>query len=126
MQTILAINHGALGIISWNDPTPQDIKDSSSALALSLPTITAFLFDPQGARSRSNHRVGAIDIATWATSDEILVLATNTHYVDEKVSWDDLGLQGISVIAVYESGEVALTPDGFILGSVASVAFITK
>lgn len=122
----MAVNHGALGIVSWTDPTPQDIKHSSSRFAQSLPKITPFLFDPQGACSRSNYRVGAIDLAMWTTSDETLVLAANTHYVEEEVSWGVLGLEGIRIITIYESGDVAFTLDGFMLGGVASAAFIAK
>src|SRR6266581_7486625 len=47
IENIVAINAGAKGSISWNDPTTPDIKASASAFASALPELTPFLLSSQ-------------------------------------------------------------------------------
>ncbi|KAF8188635.1 hypothetical protein BJ912DRAFT_967980 [Pholiota molesta] len=47
VQSIVGINHGGLGVMSWDDPTSTDIKASASLLALSMPKMTPFISAPQ-------------------------------------------------------------------------------
>lgn len=122
VQSIMGINHGALGVIPWVDPNPDYIKMAASAFALSLPKLTPFFFN--AASVRSNYLVGGVDIATWATGGATLVLAANTFYVTSDVTWKDIGLYGTRVEAVYMSGSVETTSSSFTLGSVASGAFV--
>lgn len=126
VQAILGINHGALGVVPWNDPTPADIKTASSAFAKSLPNITPFLFNLQAAHSRGNYVVGGVDIATWSTGSQTLVLAANTNYVDQTVSWMDIGVNGLAATVVFQSGNVGSTSDRFTLGSVGAGAFVVQ
>lgn len=120
VETILGINHGALGVVPWADPTSDDIKASASAFAKSLPKITPFLFDAQSALSRTNYVFGGIDVATWTNGWHTLVLAANTDYVNEKVSWNEMGLTGVGLTVVFQSGSLETTSDGFTLGPVSS------
>ncbi|KAH7924181.1 hypothetical protein BV22DRAFT_1035409 [Leucogyrophana mollusca] len=122
VQSIMGINQGALGVVPWDDPTPADIKTFASEFALALPNITPFLFAP--AAVRSNFVVGGVDVATWKVGSETLVLAANTYYTSSKVAWEDIGLIGLASRAVYESGSVETSADGFTLGSVGSGAFV--
>ncbi|KAG1750354.1 uncharacterized protein EDB91DRAFT_1303264 [Suillus paluster] len=124
VQSIMGINHGALGVVPWVDPNPDYIKMAASGFALSLPKLTPFFFN--AASVRSNYLVGGVDIATWAADTETLVLATNTDYVTSKVTWKDIGLHGGGVEAVYTSGSVENTGSSFTLGSVASAAFVVR
>ena len=126
VQSILGINHGALGVIPWSDPTPADIKMASSSFAKSLPKITPFLFDSQAAYSRKNYVVGGVDVATWSTGSQTLVLAANTDYIDQTVSWNDIELIGTGETVVFQSGSVEYTSDAFTLGSVGSGAFVVQ
>ena len=122
MQTILGINQGALGVVPWEDPTPADIKSASSAFALSLPSITPYLFNP--ASVRTAYVVGGASVATWNAGAQTLVLATNTNYVDQTVSWEALGLEGTDATTVFASGVADTVDGGFTLGPVGSVAFV--
>ena len=117
----MGINQGALGVVPWADPTPVDIKNAASAFALSLPKITPYLFNP--ASLRTTYFVGGASVATWRTEAETLVLATNTNYVNQSVSWETLGLGG-GVRTVFVSGVAEIAHDGFTLGAVSSGAFV--
>lgn len=114
----MGINHGALGVVPWNDPTSADIKSASSAFVKGLTNITPFLFNSQAVQGRENYVVGGVDIATWSTGNQTLVLAANTDYVDQTVSWNDIGLNGLAMTVVSQSGSVENALDGFTLGSV--------
>ena len=122
MQSILGINQGALGVVPWDDPTPADIKSSSSAFALSLPKITPYLFNPTSVRTA--YVVGGASVATWNAGAQTLVLATNTNYVNQTVSWEALGLEGAGATTVFVSGVAETVYGGFTLGPVGSAAFV--
>ncbi|KIJ65094.1 hypothetical protein HYDPIDRAFT_88888 [Hydnomerulius pinastri MD-312] len=122
VATLMAVNHGALGVVPWIDPTPADIKASASSLALSLPKITPFLFNP--ASVRSNYVVGGVDVATWRTSNQTLVIAANTYYTSQSVNWGDITVDGSGAVSVFSSGDAGTTSSGFSLGSVGVGAFI--
>lgn len=121
MNTLLGINHGSLGAISWSDPTPTDIKGNASALALALPSITPFLFNATAVRT--NYVVGGVDVAVWSTASQALVMATNLYYVSQTVSWTDVGVDGTGVSSVFSSGSTT-SSSGFTLDSVGSAAFV--
>jgi hypothetical protein len=110
--------------VPWVDPNPEYIKTAASAFALSLPKLTPYIFN--AASMRSNYIVGGVDIATWATGMQTLVLTTNTNYVTSEVAWKDIGLLGANVEVMYTSGSVDTTSDNFVLGSVASAAFVAR
>lgn len=124
VEAILGINHGALGVVPWSDPTPDDIKASASAFAKSLPNITPFLFDAQSALSRTNYVIGGIDIATWTNGWQTLVLVTNTDYTIETVTWQEVGSTVVGMTVAFQSGSLETTSGGFTLGPVASGAFV--
>lgn len=120
MITLLGINHGSLGAVSWSDPTPVDIKGNASAFALSLPKITPFLFSATAVRE--NYMIGGVDVAVWSTSNETLVMATNTYYVSQQVNWADVSVNGAGAAHIFSSGS-AMTSSGFTLDSMGSAGF---
>ena len=122
VQSIMGINQGALGVVPWDDPTPADIKTSASEFALSLPKITPYLFNP--ASVRTAYVVGGASVATWKGGAQTLVLATNTNYVSQTVSWKALGLDGAGAMRVFASGAAETVEGGFTLGPVGSAAFV--
>ncbi|EJD04861.1 uncharacterized protein FOMMEDRAFT_132713 [Fomitiporia mediterranea MF3/22] len=85
VESVLSINHGATGIVPWDDPTPTDIKDAATALAHALPTIKSFIFDPHHTfssilsnnNSSQNLNGSQVDIGLWTVNQRTLVLATN-------------------------------------------------
>jgi hypothetical protein len=119
--TLLGINHGSLGAVSWSDPTPADIKGNATALALALPKITPFLFSATAVRI--NYMVGGIDVAIWSTSNQTLVVATNTYYVSQGVNWDEVSVDGSGAASVLSVGS-SMTSSGFALNSMGSAAFV--
>lgn len=119
--TLLGINHGSLGAISWSDPTPADIKSNASAFALTLPKITPFLFDATAVRA--NYMVGGVDVAIWSTSNQTLVAATNTYYVSQSVNWNDVSVNGAGASSVFSVGST-LTTSGFSLNGVGSAVYV--
>ncbi|KAH0836408.1 hypothetical protein J3R83DRAFT_8009 [Lanmaoa asiatica] len=119
--TLLGINHGSLGAISWSDPTPADIKGNASAFALALPRITPFLFNATVVRT--NYVGGGVDIAVWSSTNQTLVMATNTYYVSQLVDWGNVGVTGGGATPVFSSGS-AMTSYGFTLESMGSAAFL--
>jgi len=122
VQSIMGINQGALGVVPWSDPTTPDIKSSASAFAMSLPKITEYLFSPKSVRTA--YVVGGASVATWKGEAQILVLATNTNYVKQAISWKALDLKGANVMKMFASGDVETVSDGFTLGPVGSAAFM--
>ena len=123
MSTLLGINHGSLGAVSWSDPTPADIKGNASAFALTLPKITPFLFDATAIRS--NHMIGGVDVAIWSATNGTLVMATNTYYVSQSVNWGDVSVDGNGAMSIFSSGS-AVSSSGFVLDSMGSAAFLLQ
>ena len=68
---------------------PWRISKPASEFALSLPNITLYLFNP--ALVRTAYVVGGVSVATREGGAQTLVLATNTNYVNQTVSWKALG-----------------------------------
>ncbi|TBU60013.1 hypothetical protein BD310DRAFT_947601 [Dichomitus squalens] len=78
VQSVLAINHGALGVVSWDAPTTDDVTASASVLAKSLATMKEFILSPQATFA---HVVSdRVDVGLWTVGARTLVLATNLNY----------------------------------------------
>ena len=123
----MGINQGAMGVVSSEDPTPADVKSAASTFALSLPKISPYLFDPTAVRWA--YVVGGVSMATWNSSTsntETLVLAANTYYINQTVTWEALGLEGTNVTTVFVSGAVETEESEFTLGPVGSAAFLVS
>ncbi len=72
------------GIVSWDDPTPADIKANASLLALTLPTINEFLSSSDVVFS--NHTSNNVDVGIWTLDSKTLILATNLNYASASIS----------------------------------------
>jgi hypothetical protein len=84
IETIVAINVGAKGSVSWNDPTTPEIKASASAFAKALPELTPFLLSSQLTYPPVNftHIVtpDRLDFGVWASADgRALVIGANLN-----------------------------------------------
>ncbi|KAM6493141.1 hypothetical protein JOM56_011275 [Amanita muscaria] len=112
VQSVLAINHGAFGVVSWNDPTTFEIKAYASLLAKSLKDMTRFIFDPSATFRHVS--VLRVDVGLWTVGLETLVLATNLNYEPRKMTLEDLGfdISQATVTQVLNSGAVVLGAHG--------------
>ncbi|KZV75836.1 hypothetical protein PENSPDRAFT_680815 [Peniophora sp. CONT] len=99
VQSIVAINAGARGIVSWNWPTPAavnssstSIADTASALAKAMPNMAKdYILHPNVTYS---HTVSStrIDVGLWTRSDigSALVLASNLNYANASIALSDV------------------------------------
>ncbi|TFK71552.1 hypothetical protein BDN72DRAFT_869928 [Pluteus cervinus] len=127
IQSVLGINHGGLGVISWDDPTSTDIKASASTLALALPNMTPYILSPSATFSQITLR--DVDYGLWTVGPNTLVLAANMDYSTQTVTLAELGLaNGVGrIMQVFDSGS-HVNADGRTLSfdSVGSGGFIVK
>jgi hypothetical protein len=91
VETIVAINVGAKGSVSWNDPTSSDIKASASLFASALPDLTPFLLSSPLTQPRVDftHIVtpDRLDFGVWADADgRTLVIGTNLNNATASIS----------------------------------------
>ena len=128
---MLGINHGALGVVAWDDPTTADIKSSASALAKALgETMKAFVLEPSATFSHvvlvvSGGAGATVDVGRWTVGEKTLVLATNLAYAQATIALGDVlppGAPG-EVEQVFDSG-VSISGASLVFESVGSGAFI--
>lgn len=79
-QSSLSIIHGAKGLVSWTDPTTDDIKAHASRFAYPLThNMSSFILDPSTFWTIFGPEVG-IEMSVWIRPDgSTLLLATNTE-----------------------------------------------
>ncbi|KAH9956086.1 hypothetical protein BC827DRAFT_1157943 [Russula dissimulans] len=79
VQTIVAVNAGARGSVSWTDPTTRDIKANASAFALALPRSRPSCCPPRCPIRLSISRTLSRRIG-WTLGWKTLVLGANLNY----------------------------------------------
>ncbi|KAJ7686548.1 hypothetical protein B0H17DRAFT_1160635 [Mycena rosella] len=123
LESILGINHGGLGVVSWDDPTTADVKASASSLALSLVNMKSFILSPVATIRQVTFQSG-IDVGLWTVNGQTLVLATNINAQNLSLALAELHLTG-KVEQVFDSGS-SVSSDGRTLsfGSAGSGGFI--
>ncbi|KAF9254056.1 hypothetical protein L218DRAFT_913551 [Marasmius fiardii PR-910] len=107
VQSVIGINHGGLGVVPWDDPTPADIKTSASALALSIPKMTPFILDPTAKVCQLTTTTG-IDVGLWTVGNKTLVLATNMEYQNATLDLTTLGLGNVGTVSTVLNSGVSL------------------
>ncbi|KDQ56015.1 hypothetical protein JAAARDRAFT_158780 [Jaapia argillacea MUCL 33604] len=120
VQSILAINHGARGVIPWDYPTTSPINSSASLLSYALPTLKNFMLNP--ASTFENYNISRVDVGVWRLGEQSLVLGTNLNYEEVGVGFWEVGVWGEGV-EVFGSG-VEVGDGVFEFGSVGSGAWI--
>ncbi|KXN90762.1 hypothetical protein AN958_03649 [Leucoagaricus sp. SymC.cos] len=127
VESILGINHGGLGVVSWDDPTPDDIKASASTLALALPKMNPFILSPNA--SFKQITINRVDFGLWTVGSQTLVLGTNMNNANTNITFAQLGLpssgssSGIS--QVLDSGAASDTATNhFVFAATGSGAWI--
>lgn len=120
VQSIIAVNHGGLGIIPWEDPTPADIKGNASALAKALPSMKPYIFSPNA--TFANLTSNQVDVGMWTVGGKTLLLAANMAYeqVTLKLPAALKGQQGTQVF----DGGAAASGSGIIFQSTGTGAFV--
>ncbi|PFH50013.1 hypothetical protein AMATHDRAFT_62037 [Amanita thiersii Skay4041] len=126
VESIVGINHGGLGVVSWDDPTTPDIKSSASLLAKSLKQMTRFILNASA--SFRQVTVSRVDVGLWTVGSETLVLASNMNDEAQSVTLADLGLpsSGATTQQIMDSGSQVMAGSGFTFESVGSGAFIVS
>jgi hypothetical protein len=76
--------------VSWDDPTPDDIKASASTLALAMPNMTPFILSPNA--SFKQITINRVDFGLWTVGSETLVLGTNMNSGNTNITLSQLGL----------------------------------
>lgn len=111
-------------MVSWNDPTTSDIKMYASKLAISLKEVAPYILSPRA--SFRGVTINGVDCGLWTVDSKALILATNTKYTTETVTFASLELPtGVTITQVLDTGSsLALTKDGFTFTSVGSGGFI--
>jgi len=128
IESILGINHGGVGVVSWDDSPPltADVKASASSLALALVNMKPFLLSP-AATIRQVTTQSGIDVGLWTVGAQTLVLATNINTQNLSLALTDLHLTGGAgkVKQVFDSG-TSVSSDGRTLhfGSTGSGGFV--
>jgi len=134
VQSIVGINHGGLGVVSWDDPTPADIKASASGLATALTSgstpMATFILDSSSTFKQVTTTAG-IDTGLWSLNGKTLLLATNMNYENTTLEASELGLGqgfGSDLAEVFCSGACdvsgAKSSGRIVLGSVGSGGFV--
>jgi len=106
IETIVAVNAGAKGSVSWDDPTTPDIKASASAFASALPELTPFLLSSPLSQPPVNftHVVtpDRLDFGVWAAADgRTLVIGANLNNASATISVSEvLSAANISAAAL--------------------------
>ncbi|KAH9851271.1 hypothetical protein C2E23DRAFT_831811 [Lenzites betulinus] len=105
VQSVLAINHGALGVVSWNAPTTADITASAAQLSKSLTTMKDFILNPKA--TFEHVETDRIDVGLWSADGRTLVLATNLNYATARFDLSSvrgLALKALVARQVLDSG----------------------
>jgi len=131
VQSIVGINHGGLGVVSWDDPTTPEIKASASALALALTSgpsnMSAFILNPSSTFKQVTTTSG-IDTGMWTLDRKTLLLASNMNYENTTLEAADLGLGskgfGGGLTEVFCSGLCSAGDESVVFGSVGSGGFV--
>lgn len=124
VQSVLGINHGALGSVAWNDPTTDEMQASGSSLANALTASMAdFILSPSS--SFRHAVVDRVDIGLWTLGAQTLVLATNMNYNETTVSLSQIGAgRGtLKTTQVFDSG-AKIVKGAITLESVGTGGFI--
>jgi len=128
IESILGINHGGVGVVSWDESPPltADVKASASSLALALVNMKPFILSPTATIRQVTTQSG-IDVGLWTVGAQTLVLATNINTQNLSLALTDLHLSGGAgkVKQVFDSG-TSISSDGRTLhfGSTGSGGFV--
>ncbi|EKM76186.1 hypothetical protein AGABI1DRAFT_108939 [Agaricus bisporus var. burnettii JB137-S8] len=129
IESVVGINHGGLGVVSWDDPTSDDIKSSASKLALAMPKMTPFILSVNA--SFRQITLDQVDIGLWTVDGQTLVLGANMDNSPSTVDFSQLGLPNVGssdgVNQVLDSGATAdVTGNKFTFDGTGSGAWVVK
>jgi len=127
VESVLGINHGGLGVVSWDDPTTDDIKTMGSKLALALRKMNPFILSPKA--SFRQITVDRVDFGLWTVGSQTLVLGTNMNNAAQSISLSQIGLpvtgSSTGITQVLDTGSILDPARGHLnFGTVGSGAWI--
>jgi hypothetical protein len=123
VQSAIALNHGAKGVVSWNDPTTPDIQSGASQLAKASLKFSPFLFSASA--TFRHYFIDGVDVGVWKDPKKgTFVLATNTAYIKAKVPLIALLLKpGSGVTTLLDSGAKVVSAN-IVLEGAGTGAFV--
>ncbi|PSS11014.1 hypothetical protein PHLCEN_2v3310 [Hermanssonia centrifuga] len=121
LQSVLAINHGGLGVFGWDDPTTDDIKASATLLAQALLTMKDFILSP--AASFNLIIQDRIHVGLWTVGLKTLLLGTNLNNASATFDLADVHGLGGKVTQVLDTG-AKLSKGSVVFESVGSGGFV--
>jgi hypothetical protein len=122
-QALLALNHGAKGVISWAAPSTPAITAAASQLALAAPSFTPYILYETATFS---HVFGAgVDAGVWADGERgTLVVVANTAYAQARVSLKTLGIAKGKKARVLLTSGASVEGAQIVLGAVGTGIFV--
>ncbi|KAF9644703.1 hypothetical protein BDM02DRAFT_3181472 [Thelephora ganbajun] len=124
VQSLLAVTHGALGIIPWTDPTSGDIKTAATTLSQRLvPSLTSFALNPHV--TFATYVWQRVHFGVWRVGDQTLVVGVN---LNPEVRWISLarlpGWRRYTKLEVVYNGGASFESENLSLWDLGSVGFI--
>ncbi|KAH9932841.1 hypothetical protein B0H21DRAFT_760442 [Amylocystis lapponica] len=108
VQSIVGINHGGRGVVSWDMPTTDEILQYGARLARASAVFTPYIASP--AAVFAHVFVGQVDVGLWTVAGKTLVLAANLNYAAAAFDLGSVpGLQNRTapVVQILDSGASA-------------------
>ncbi|PCH43231.1 hypothetical protein WOLCODRAFT_138259 [Wolfiporia cocos MD-104 SS10] len=122
LQSVLAINHGGVGVVSWDAPTTTAIWDAAGLLGQASPILKEYILSESA--TFQHVFTDQIDIGLWTVGSKTLVLATNLNYANETFDLASVeGLRTGPVVQVLDSG-ATLTGSEIAFGSVGTGGWV--
>ena len=85
VMNVIAVNHGAKGLVMWNYPAPSDIVDVTNRLAtvFAKDEVVGFLLG-QPLTQRLGANADRVDAAAWVSESQVFLSIINLNYGDLK------------------------------------------
>lgn len=120
VMNLLAVNHGARGVISWVWPTSRELAETHGRLAkvLTMSPVLEFLVGeevdgPRALEVEVKGMDGVVDVACWVREGRMLVSVVNGGYVD--VEGVEVLVPGATVVNSTPWGSVSWRLEGGVL-----------
>jgi hypothetical protein len=104
VMTLLAINHGAKGIVMWDYPTTSEILNVTNHLAsvLTSETLANFLLGAPLTKTLAVQGASRVDAAVWISKDtnQALLSIVNLNYGDVKQAIEIAAPDGVTFTSI--------------------------
>jgi len=133
LQSIIALNHGSTGIISWDEDSniPPALLSSASILGAALPNITSVIFNPNVRRNTVGS--SSVDIAAWSLpgtggkTERVMILGTNIQSQNATALLGPAPSAGATITTLLNTGAELIEKNGslsIIFEGLGSIGFL--